>query len=165
MFYARPTIMPHTHQIHLGLPLNCASRLSLNILMYLIQFMVDVLHRLASLGPVDTAPPSVGDMENSRHLAKYIFPRQYGLSSPFTSTYGSKSILDNRGFHDRNEEIKVRLPPFSIVGKSAYLCKTLGPGKTPKRLKELLPVIEKLIWRHGKCKYRLLLDATCPSKV
>lgn len=41
----------------------------------------------------------------------------------------------------------------------------MGHYKTPKRLKEIIPLLEILIWRHGKCRYRHLRDTACPSKV
>lgn len=40
-----------------------------------------------------------------------------------------------------------------------------GSCKTPKRLKETLCILEKMIWRHGKCGYKPLRDKACPSKV
>jgi hypothetical protein len=36
---------------------------------------------------------------------------------------------------------------------------------TPKRLKDVVPLVDKLLWRHSKCPYKLLLDKFCPSKV
>ena len=47
-------------------------------------------------------------MENARRLAKYVFPRQYELSNPFSlgssGKYGSFRIPD---YLDREQEIKV----------------------------------------------------------
>ncbi|KAJ7744318.1 hypothetical protein B0H14DRAFT_463334 [Mycena olivaceomarginata] len=34
-----------------------------------------------------------------------------------------------------------------------------------ERLKEVIPLLEKLLWRHGKCGYKPLRDYACPSKV
>lgn len=42
-------------------------------------------------------------MEDARHLAKYVFPRQYGLPSVFDARGPSGS-----GYTDREEDIKVR---------------------------------------------------------
>ncbi|KAJ6531932.1 hypothetical protein B0H19DRAFT_965917, partial [Mycena capillaripes] len=86
-------------------------------------------------------------MDDARHLAKYVFARQYGLASPFrfhTSKYESFRIPN---FNDREDEIK----------GTTY--------KTPKRLRDVIPMLEKLIWRHGKCGYKPLRDHACPSKV
>ncbi|KAJ3714153.1 hypothetical protein C8R42DRAFT_591720, partial [Lentinula raphanica] len=93
-------------------------------------------------------PDSHAQAEKSRRLSKYIFPRQYGLSSAFVyevSKYDPSHIPD---FADRDNEIE-----------------RLGHCKTPKRLKDILTLMDKLLWRHGKCKYRLLRDLACPSKV
>ena len=37
--------------------------------------------------------------------------------------------------------------------------------RTPKRVNDALDFFEKLIWRHGKCGYKPLLNTACPSKV
>jgi len=37
--------------------------------------------------------------------------------------------------------------------------------RTPKRINDALNFFEKLIWRHGKCGYKPLLNMACPSKV
>ena len=29
----------------------------------------------------------------------------------------------------------------------------------------MLPILEKMIWRHGRCRYKSLLDKFCPSKL
>ncbi|KAJ2926818.1 hypothetical protein H1R20_g10287, partial [Candolleomyces eurysporus] len=41
----------------------------------------------------------------------------------------------------------------------------LGRCKTPKRLKKVLPLLDKLIWRHKKCDYKALRNIACPSKI
>ncbi|KDQ59313.1 hypothetical protein JAAARDRAFT_127533, partial [Jaapia argillacea MUCL 33604] len=88
-------------------------------------------------------------MEDTRHLAKYVFPRQFGLSSPFSFDGQQKTqSYQLPDFGDREEEIKKR-----------------GPCKTPKRVKTALELLEKLIWRHGKCGYKPLRDKACPSRV
>ncbi|KAL0579065.1 Telomerase reverse transcriptase, partial [Marasmius crinis-equi] len=91
--------------------------------------------------------------KNARHLAKYIFSRQYGIPSAFV-------------FFKFSEREAYKVPDFvNREGDIQKLAKSKGPKtKTPKRLKEVLPMLDKLIWRHGKCKYRLLRDRTCPSK-
>ncbi|KIY44167.1 hypothetical protein FISHEDRAFT_52703, partial [Fistulina hepatica ATCC 64428] len=88
-------------------------------------------------------PDTHQDMEFVRHLSKYVFPRQYGLESPFTS---NRNPLPD--YADREAEIQ-----------------KLGRCKTPKRLKGVLELLEKMIWRHGKCAYLPLRDKVCPSKV
>ncbi|KAJ7227315.1 hypothetical protein GGX14DRAFT_347245, partial [Mycena pura] len=87
-------------------------------------------------------------MDNARNLAKYVFPRQYGLASPFKFQTSPRESLNLPDFSDRENEIKA-----------------LGPCKTPKRLRDVIPMLEKLLWRHGKTRYKLLRDHACPSKV
>ncbi|KAH9846656.1 hypothetical protein C2E23DRAFT_872250 [Lenzites betulinus] len=122
MFYSRPTLVPHTKKIVIGLP---------------PKHVLNRFHpswrpkRGPEAGPwVDPDPRQ--QMEQARNLAKYVFPRQYGLTNPFTSC------------------------------KNGYL---KGPCKTPKRLKDSIGTLEKMIWRHYKCRYKSLLDLACPSKV
>ncbi|KAF8952485.1 hypothetical protein BDZ97DRAFT_1681539, partial [Flammula alnicola] len=86
--------------------------------------------------------------ENIRQLSKYIFARQYGLNTPFCSTATKSSSFALGDYLDRETEIK-----------------TAGPCKTPKRLKDILPHLERLLRRHGKCGYLPLRDRACPSKV
>jgi hypothetical protein len=45
-------------------------------------------------------------MEASRHLSKYVFPREYGLATVFTSYAKAHKYSD---VADREEEIKVRI--------------------------------------------------------
>ncbi|KAJ7455324.1 hypothetical protein B0H11DRAFT_252152 [Mycena galericulata] len=85
-------------------------------------------------------------MDDARHLAKYVFARQYGLASPFRFQTPKREAFKLPNFDNREHEIK-------------------GNFKTPKRLREIIPFLEKLIWRHGKCAYKLLRDHACPSKV
>ncbi|KAI1796871.1 hypothetical protein LXA43DRAFT_491424 [Ganoderma leucocontextum] len=139
MFYSRPSFVPHTAKIITGLPPK------------------HVLNRFHSAWHSSTHPTSAvwvdpeprQQMEHARHLAKYVFPRQYELSNAFISgssgKYGSFRMVD---YVDREQEIKSK-----------------GSCKTPKRLKHVLGILEKMVWRHHKCKYKMLLDMACPSKV
>ncbi|KAI0719340.1 hypothetical protein C8T65DRAFT_706384 [Cerioporus squamosus] len=148
MFYSRPSFAPHTKKMVVGLPPqriqpthHCGT---------------DLLNRIypswQSSSRDDGSwsdPDPRQQMEHARHLAKYVFPRQYGLESAFSTSsgpsYGSFRFPD---YMDREQEIKNR-----------------GSCKTPKRLKHVLGMLEKLTWRHRKCRYQLLLDLACPSKV
>ncbi|EPQ52884.1 hypothetical protein GLOTRDRAFT_13487, partial [Gloeophyllum trabeum ATCC 11539] len=92
--------------------------------------------------------------DDSRHLAKYVFPRQYGLSNAFSCTSTNRyqpALTPN--FSNRESEIKVCLShPLR------------GCLKTPKRVKPVLNLLEQTIWRHVTCRYKILCDAVCPSK-
>ncbi|KAI9066223.1 hypothetical protein FKP32DRAFT_1610135 [Trametes sanguinea] len=142
MFYSRPTVVPHT------------SKMDRANERYLSQDILNRIHPCwlakprAGEGPGVDPDPHV-QMEHARHLAKYVYPRQYGLSSPFDSATSSPWIGSRSpDFLDREQEIKSK-----------------GPCMTPKRVKGVLSTLEKLIWRHRKCRYKSLLDLTCPSKV
>ncbi|KAG1798207.1 uncharacterized protein HD556DRAFT_1232582, partial [Suillus plorans] len=86
--------------------------------------------------------------QKARHLSKYIFPLQYGLSNVFSQPSAAKETYKQPNFADREREIEL-----------------FGTCKTPKRLKDVLVLLDKMIWRHGKCHYKLLRDTVCPSKV
>ncbi|PBK75723.1 hypothetical protein ARMSODRAFT_404731 [Armillaria solidipes] len=135
LFFARLATIPHTNQILCGFQPN------------------HILNRLMPSYPIvgqlngDEVPDydPRQQQEKARHLSKYIFPRQYGLSSAFTFKTSKWGPATTPTFTDRGAEIR--------------------PSKTPKRLKETLNRLDTLIWRHGKCKYKLLRDQVCPSKV
>ncbi|KZV74357.1 hypothetical protein PENSPDRAFT_550288, partial [Peniophora sp. CONT] len=93
-------------------------------------------------------------MEDARHLAKYVFQRQYGLPSVFDARGPTGS-----GYMDR------RLPLNAIHSSMLTTSQKLGSHKTPKRLKQSIDILEKTLWHHGKCRYKLLRNLACPSKV
>ncbi|KIJ13439.1 hypothetical protein PAXINDRAFT_81133, partial [Paxillus involutus ATCC 200175] len=86
--------------------------------------------------------------KDGRHLSKYIFPLQYGLPNVFSHVTDRKEKYQQPDYSDREREIKL-----------------LGCCKTPKRLRDILLLTEKMIWRHGKCGYKPLCNKVCPSKV
>ncbi|KZT42240.1 hypothetical protein SISSUDRAFT_980618 [Sistotremastrum suecicum HHB10207 ss-3] len=86
--------------------------------------------------------------EVSRHLLKFIFPKEFGLKCVFTEPRRPKS--DPLCMDDDTKEKEI---------------KRVGPIKTPKRLKGLLPLVHQLLRRHKKCKYKVLLSLTCRRKV
>ncbi|KAJ8072353.1 Telomerase reverse transcriptase [Marasmius tenuissimus] len=141
--YSRPIFFKGTNQITVGLPpnhiLNCLESPFPNV-------------PGTSHGQVD--PNSRIQEKNARHLAKYIFSRQYGIPSAFMFfKFSEREAYKIPDFVNREDDIK----------KLAKV--TDKKTRTPKRLHQVLPMLEKLIWRHSKCKYRLLRDRTCPSKI
>ncbi|EMD33992.1 hypothetical protein CERSUDRAFT_26993, partial [Gelatoporia subvermispora B] len=103
-------------------------------------------------------PDPVTQAANTRHLSKYIFPRQYELSSPFYATARSRyDAVNLPDYSDRESEIKVH---NISSNRLSIICSC----KTPKRLRPVLPILDKLISMHGKCHYKALLDTACPSK-
>jgi len=68
-------------------------------------------HQLGSEGQLEPIDVST-QMQNALHLAKYVFPRQYGLSTPFAApSIGLKKI---RSFEDREQEIKVTFESYRL---------------------------------------------------
>ncbi|KAJ7773424.1 hypothetical protein B0H16DRAFT_149066 [Mycena metata] len=133
LFYGRAMLQRRSKQIAVGLPPK------------------HILNRLNPPQPKIAAedyvePNARQQMDDARHLAKYVFARQYGLASPFKFQTPKYASLKIPNFNDREDEIK-------------------GTCKTPKRLREVIPMLEKLLWRHGKCGYKPLRDHACPSKV
>ncbi|GAA5952834.1 hypothetical protein JCM3765_002979 [Sporobolomyces pararoseus] len=85
----------------------------------------------------------------SRHLSKYVFPRQYSLDNVFEGAKVNTNMRVRPDHEDREQEIKI-----------------FGTVKTPMRLKKtVLPLLNRMIVLHGRCNYRKLLGVKCPSKV
>ncbi|SCZ90544.1 BZ3500_MvSof-1268-A1-R1_Chr9g10875 [Microbotryum saponariae] len=84
----------------------------------------------------------------ARHLAKYIFPRQFGLHNVFTYPKPRLNVEVVSDHHDREIEIK-----------------KLGTVKTPERVKPTLPMLQRMMLLHSRCNYRKMLDRYCPKKV
>ncbi|BGP32724.1 Telomerase reverse transcriptase [Rhodotorula toruloides] len=113
-----------------------------------------ILTRLPSLFP-PTPTDQLEDKQSkaisqapARHLAKYIFPRQFSLHNAFTSPKPRSSLEVLPDYLDRELEIK-----------------KLGSSKTPSRLKVALPHLERLALLSRRCNFRKVLDERCPSKV
>ncbi len=120
-----------------------------------VESVADVFTRLCQLFPAPpTSDPAYKSIlaNRTRHLLKYIFPLQFGLSSPFrpASVVGSGfGKLRAANFTDREVDIK-----------------RLGKVKTPARLKgELEQLTTRMINLVEKCKTKPLLDRWCPTKV
>ncbi|KAG6908673.1 hypothetical protein DXG01_003687 [Tephrocybe rancida] len=138
LFYARPQRLPKSNQIIVGLPeKHILNRISPSYL------------RPQKIEPhqyVDPDPKT--QQQHARHLSKYVFPRQYGLDSPFLFSSSKKDAFRTPEYLDREAEIKA-----------------LGPCKTPRRLKEIIPLLQSIIWRHSKCGYKPMRDKVCPMKL
>jgi hypothetical protein len=65
-------------------------------------------HRKPKLPPEDFVDPDIRTQaEHARHLAKYVFARQYGLSNVLDLSAQSKGSMKVPDFVDRESEIKV----------------------------------------------------------
>ncbi|GAA5915420.1 hypothetical protein JCM6882_001418 [Rhodosporidiobolus microsporus] len=113
-----------------------------------------VLTRLPTLFPSLSAPPANASLVDqaraeapARHLAKYVFPRQFGLHNSFTFPKArSFEVLPD--YLDRELEIK-----------------KLGAVKTPTRLKPALEHLTRLAVLSQRCNYRKMLDRHCRSRM
>ncbi|GAA6062681.1 hypothetical protein JCM10212_002504 [Sporobolomyces blumeae] len=117
-------------------------------------------HILSRLSSLFTLPPSAAlprpelppaDLAKvlapARHLAKYVFPREFDLHNVFDSEKENVWVEVKTDYQDRETEIK-----------------KLGPTKTPNRVKAVLPHLNRLAVLHTRCNYRKLLDLKCPRK-
>lgn len=79
-----------------------------NILLYIYADILNVLNSSfrRATGARYQARDHHKRMEDARHLSKYIFPREYGLATVFTSAAKAHKYSE---FADREGEIKVRV--------------------------------------------------------
>jgi hypothetical protein len=133
----------------------------------------DILARISDLfshaasGSTSSSPSAHAP---ARHLAKYLFPRQFCLHNVFTSPKAQNNYEVLPDYDDRELDIKVSLlarggrGEIGLVLTRQRFRQKLGPVKTPKRLKGVLDLLERMIKLHSRCKPRKLLDRHCPSK-
>ncbi|GAA5836251.1 hypothetical protein JCM5353_002655 [Sporobolomyces roseus] len=108
-----------------------------------------ILSRLSTtftLQPTAALPSSLKNPQESshllspaRHLAKYVFPRQFGLHNVFDRDKVNLWMRVRPDYEDREMEIK--------------------------RVKSALGLLGRLSVLHERCNYRKLLGIKCPSKV
>ncbi|KAK7690659.1 hypothetical protein QCA50_005758 [Cerrena zonata] len=137
MFYYRPHFIGRTKMVVIGLPPK-------HILNRLNPSLKGKQGAVASTPEADPRK----QMENARHIAKYVFPREFGLPNAFEIEKPFAGGMRLPNFLDREDQIQAK-----------------GSCKTPKRVKCVLHILEKMIWRHGKCGYKPLLNKLCPSKL
>lgn len=146
LFFSRPDYVPGTNLILAGLPTkHILNKMYPSFPMNQEGLSTENVEQPFGKGGREQ-PDQDRDMEkNTRHLSKYIFPGQYGLSSTFQYA-SNRRVYPN--YLDREDDIKAN-----------------GACKTPKRIREILPLVDKLLWRHRKCDYKALQNIACPSKV
>ena len=117
MFYARPVRQVRTGHIMLGLPTQREWR-SCTSTGHCVHNPADVLNRVKNRHweeshklAQDPSELAKDDAFKSRHLCKYVLPKQFGLVNVFTEPSVNKSYeqFNRHKFADREEEIKV--PP------------------------------------------------------
>lgn len=95
------------------------------------------------------SPEALFHQRRTRHLAKYVFPRHFGLHNVFTGA----------------RDYDTTTQPFRDYTVREVEIKALGAVRTPKALRPVLKVLAKILARHDKINYRALLDRCCPSRV
>ncbi|KAK2460975.1 hypothetical protein APHAL10511_007445 [Amanita phalloides] len=137
MFYSKPTYVAEPWRLAVGLPPK--------------HFLNQIRPSFKRHPPVDPhscmEPDPRMQAAHARLAAKYVFPRQFGLSNPFDTPMHRHQFGAYRDNIDREAEIKNK-----------------GPCSTPERLKGILPILDQMVWKHGKCGYKPLLNVVCPSK-
>lgn len=143
----------------------------------LMLLFADILVRLSLLYPPIRPEPESADANKgsseaaARHLAKYVFPRQFGLHNVFTNPKPRVSVDVLPDYVDREFEIKVRLafpadqPVSSFPSTHVEVLQRLGTTKTPPRLKAAIPLLQKMKVLSSRCNMRKILDKRCPSRV
>ncbi|GAA5934697.1 telomerase reverse transcriptase [Sporobolomyces koalae] len=114
--------------------------------------------RKTSLAQTETkqADSTYRDAAAARHLAKYMFPYEFGLYNVFSSAGTAGGVGSANGMRVRPDTEDRELE-----------IKKLGTIKTPKRIKgkQLFENLDKLIVLYQRCNFRKLLTVKCPSKV
>ncbi|OKL61688.1 hypothetical protein UA08_02399 [Talaromyces atroroseus] len=101
--------------------------------------------------------PNSNDIEQTVHVMKYIFPRQFGLHNAFTSAVDSRETVQPfKDYTLREEEIA------RLQGPEGHR-RTQIKSKLPKRLRgSPLQLVQKLQKRSQTCSYTALLRHYCP---
>ena len=140
LFYSRPANVPHQNHMAVGLPPKrvypCTVFVFVFVFVSLTGIPIDILnrlnpsyHRRPKLRPEDFVDPDARvQAEQARHLAKYVFARQFGLSNVFDLSARSKGPMKAPDFFDRESEIMV-LSSFDPIHWSCHLLWPTFPGQ------------------------------------
>lgn len=133
MFYARPATTPDKR----------------------VKFGLNPIHVLNRLRVTE-------DLQETHHVMKYMFPRQFHLHNVFTSTIDRKETAQHlKDYTIREQEIS----------KHARLRRRGKPGEPhharlpslPKRLRgQIVELIHRTRVRHSRCPFSVLLNYYCP---
>lgn len=112
-------------------------------------------------------------LEETVHVLKYIFPRQFGLHNVFTSHAGRETTLPFTDYSAREDEIarlenqkQIRNPRLKLNSTCAEGHRAEFPPKVPKRLRgEAVALVRQMRNRHKRCSYLHLLNYYCPEEV
>lgn len=97
----------------------------------------------------------VNNREETVHIMKYIFPRQFGLHNVFTSNVDRQETAQPfKDYTLREHEISHMYD--HVLGSKARL-------RVPRRLRSVVDLIHKLRRLHARCAYTELLRYYCPA--
>lgn len=109
----------------------------LTTLLFLVHFPPDILNRLnpnpqSKPGPDDpwVDPDPQVQLEHARHLAKYVFARQYGLPSPFVAEKAPLFANQLPDYSEREHQIQVYLGALFLGHGSRRLMGHTGSGSS-----------------------------------
>jgi telomerase reverse transcriptase len=98
------------------------------------------------------------DIEQTHHITKYVFPRQFGLHNVFTSALDPRETSQAcKDYTLREKEILRRKRADMLRNKAQ------AANRVPKRLRgQAFALVHRLRKRHCRCSYSALLDRYCP---
>lgn len=107
------------------------------------------------------------DPQQTIHIMRYIFPRQFGLHNVFTSTVDYRdTALPFKDYTLREKEIQQQFYRESLKHKSADASIEGFKAHVPKRLRgEATILVNRLRKLNQKCSYAELLRHYCPVEV
>ena len=119
--------------------------------------MTDVLNRF----------PDRNDKQQTVHIMRYMFPRQFGLHNVFTSKVDPReTAMPFQDYTLREKEIHSGM--CRELGDRATNPEDVAKWKlrTPKRLRgDVIALVEKLRILHRRCSYMEMLRHYCPVEV
>ena len=119
--------------------------------------MTDVLNRFSDRN----------DKQQTVHIMRYIFPRQFGLHNVFTSKVDPReTAMPFKDYTLREKEIHSSM--CRELGGKATNLEDIAKWKlrAPKRLRgEVIALVEKLRILNQRCSYTEMLRHYCPVEV
>ena len=102
--------------------------------------------------------------EQTRHVLKYIFPRQFGLHNVFTSDVDPKDTAQPfKDYTLRDAEIAGSMHVWKQKRSTNGHEHSVEHPPLPKRLRNRgLQLVSRLRRRHARCSYAAMLDHYCP---
>lgn len=119
--------------------------------------MVDVLNRF----------PKRDDHQQTVHIMRYIFPRQFGLHNAFTSKVDPReTAMPFKDYTLREKEIQQSMCRELGAKASNVNMADRWKVRLPKRLRgNAIALMNRLRTLHHRCSYTELLRHYCPVEV